>query len=139
MCDICNKTFRCHSFLKSHSCVHMAEYYRFTCNICLKNLVLRKPYAHPCKMAKRKIHTCDVCHKVFRLKALLTSHYDSHSTEKPFSYDLCEKKKKFKLKSHLRTHIQKLHSENKYFDCEIWQKAFKTKPELKNHYFVHTK
>lgn len=55
---------------------------------------------------KGKLLVCDLCSKTFRIKALIRSHMNCHTTEKPLLCDLCPYagKRTYDLKKHHLVH-----------------------------------
>ena len=77
-----------------------------------------------------KPFSCDICDKSFCQKSHLELHLLIHSGEKPFSCNICEKK--FTLKRQLDRHSI-VHTEEKPFLCTDCGKRFKCKISLKSH------
>ena len=74
--------------------------------------------------------------KVFQSKVHLKAHYRTHSWEKQFACQVCDRK--FAKKSRL-VRYQATHSEVRSFKCSICpeDRSFKTKVGLRNHMVFH--
>lgn len=68
--------------------------------------------------ASSKATTCNVCYKTFACKSALDIHYRSHTRERPFKCELCDRSftTRGNMKQHLLTH--KLNDGSESTDCE---------------------
>ena len=108
----------------------------FSCEVCHKSFSKKWILTQHMKIHGSKSFKCDVCMKAFYNKSKLKRHYRMHTGEKPFSCPICDKK--FALKIHLVRH-QATHREIKPFKCSICPEGrfFKTKPGLSQHMRFH--
>ena len=83
-----------------------------------------------------KPFACQVCDKKFSRKYSLVQHQAIHTAKKPFACQIC--KIKFAQKSNLVRHLA-THSNVRNFKCSICPegRSFKTKRELKQHIVFH--
>lgn len=81
------------------------------------------------------LYRCVVCTKEFEAASKLTIHMRSHTQEKPFACDLCQRR--FSVESNLKRHRKTVHSPEKLFHCSICGKAFNQKCNVKRHELVH--
>ncbi|KAL4707887.1 hypothetical protein ACJJTC_010322 [Scirpophaga incertulas] len=101
-------------------------------------LVVKKETAKVAKRKKRirKLRydywkVCEICGKHTRN---LLSHLDMHSTEKPYSCNICDKR--FKFKSGLVIH-KAVHDPTPRKTCEICGKTFHVLAQYRRHYVYH--
>ena len=119
------------------------------------------------KAAKRKRgqHECDVCEKVFVSAPKLAIHVRIHTKEKPYECDVCEKsiqsiwsfakltcvftrtrnrinvscaRRVFVNSGSLQSHVR-IHTNEKPYECDVCDKAFRHSSGLKYHMRIHTK
>ncbi|KAF4520623.1 hypothetical protein B566_EDAN007488 [Ephemera danica] len=135
-CDICSKTFKTISYLKSHMELHKADK-KYKCTYCEK-LYHRKQD----KLKHEYVHTgekpaeCNTCGKCFRTPFSLSVHLTSHTNERPYACSFCPKR--FKSRAVCAHHV-KLHGDSRPYTCQHCPQAFKTQVALAGHVNRHTK
>ena len=81
-------------------------------------------------------HKCDWCEYSTDDKSSLTRHQGTHSWERPFSCDDCDKA--FSVQYDLTVHRRRAHGGPRPYMCDICGKAFTQKSQLAVHTRVHT-
>ncbi|XP_064641407.1 uncharacterized protein LOC135496177 [Lineus longissimus] len=109
-CDICQKSFSTHSYLKYHMSTHKDAEDR----------------ARP--------HLCSVCGRGFYKISQLQDHLNAHTGSRPYKCGICNKT--FPYRSAIGKHMT-VHSQDKPFECHICHKTFKSKDYLRNHQITH--
>ncbi|XP_060075148.1 uncharacterized protein LOC132554841 [Ylistrum balloti] len=121
MCDICGKRFRLKPNLSKHmNSVHNMER-NHVCATCGKTFKLKEQLRnhmryHVIKEGKvgevgnkyGKIYKCDTCGKFCPSSYSLKIHNTSHSSERPYGCEICDRR--FKVKSKLMRHVQNVHN-----------------------------
>ena len=82
-----------------------------------------------------KPYKCDICEKTFSLSDTLHKHKIIHTGLKPFECDVCEKT--FSRKSTLVYH-KRVHSGEKPYKCDLCKKTFFSSSNLNKHRKIHT-
>jgi hypothetical protein len=80
-------------------------------------------------------YVCDVCGKQFDAACKLETHSRSHTGERPFACDQCDKA--FTVFSNLKRHYKTVHEKQRPFVCEVCGKGFNQTSNLKRHMKVH--
>ncbi|XP_033097797.1 zinc finger and BTB domain-containing protein 41-like isoform X2 [Anneissia japonica] len=139
-CKFCEKSFSMELGLENHTMRVHPEKQRHQCteNDCLDTFntkdersehLVSAHQSHP-----KQIYKCPVenCLKAYTTMAALNYHYELRHTDnnKPFSCEICGKSwiKIGRLREHLKTHTME-----KNELCDICGRAFKSRPELKDH------
>ncbi|XP_059614513.1 zinc finger protein 425-like [Phlebotomus argentipes] len=130
-CLICKKMVK-----DSKRCrIHMWQKHKdsrkeFFCGICA--IMFTNQFHYDQHVAKHDSQ-CKICNRTFTKKAQYLKHMAiMHSSEKPFSCDICQKS--FKVKQWLRTH-QKIHlsPNDTPVKCPYCSKSFRTSIRLHSH------
>jgi len=137
-CEICTKTFKEKSKLKSHREIHTTER-NVICPICEKSFKTQA-----CLRSHKRVHnpiymSCDYCGKSYTQKPELAKHIKfSHFGLREFSCDFCGAR--FGSKGHLLTH-KLVHQDDssKRIICQLCSMAFHTRAKLDRHMKSHTK
>ena len=81
-------------------------------------------------------HVCDVCHKLFTFYAFLRRHSVTHTEEKEFICEICQRS--FNRRDNLLKHQADLHSNvTSLFKCDVCGGVFKHKCDLTRHQERH--
>ena len=112
MCQLCKKSFKTESYMKSHLLTHTGE----------------------------KPHTCTFCGKKFRYKDSLKAHMRDHTGDKlKCQFKSCDKEfnRMRDLKDHENSHRQSVENLQITFSCDVCDAKFLRKKQLSNHKEVH--
>uniref|UniRef100_A0A8C1XNM7 C2H2-type domain-containing protein n=1 Tax=Cyprinus carpio TaxID=7962 RepID=A0A8C1XNM7_CYPCA len=106
-------------------------------NVELRNCFVKLMDVCKTSQSPERMH-CQVCGKTFRLRAQLNAHLRSHSDEKPFKCDNCEKAFKYtwNLNKHKRERHILTHTEIKGFPCANCSDRFLLFSQLQQHFLA---
>ena len=122
LCSKCPRTFDTLSGLNKHdSLAH---------NSCASNFKLNE---HK-KEIERNKYKCQICFRTYETVKKKNQHMNSHSGIRPYRCVHCPKSF---FTEHLLHKHQIVHQEKK-FTCDVCDKKFRSKSQLKNHYTLHT-
>ena len=85
--------------------------------------------------SKNRALSCHFCHKEFEASSKLAIHIRSHTQEKPFQCDRCDRR--FSVESNLKRHQRTVHTIDRRYSCTICGKTFNQKCNVKRHSVVH--
>ena len=86
LCEYCGKDktyFNSRKAYYNHPCRNKQEVFCDTCEICFASKQILN--IHTESVHKRKLHTCDICQKVFKSVSSLSRHQKCHKTPTQFS------------------------------------------------------
>ena len=144
-CTVCGKRFTNSGSLVKHSRVHSGEK-PFACTVCGKRFTnsgnLDK---HSRVHSGEKPFECTVCGKRFAQSGNLVEHNKVHSGEKPCKCTVCGKRftQPASLVRHSRVHSGEKpfeyasDNEGTWFTCDICQKKFSHKDDIRSHVLRH--
>lgn len=183
-CTICNRSFSDPGNLTKHINRHKGNP-QFNCNICNKQFYELHPLAlhmkkkheveptkckdcglnlyHPLQHERHeRLHAqkiCNVCGKICKTTKLLKRHKSSHSTDRPFNCDICDKSFKFNFEvtkhkkichsgpqpreicdlcgksilcRSLQAHLRS-HDKGTFYKCDYCEKGYYCQETLKQH------
>ncbi|XP_061183806.1 zinc finger protein 85-like [Saccostrea echinata] len=145
LCDDCGKSFRARQSLAAHKRSHLGAR-PFKCKYCdLAFITGSGKKEHEKIHLNKKTYMCDSCGMSFNQRCGLYTHKLTHHNDKPAK--ICpECGRAFKTEHYLRSHFVsrhlKLEDVNSYgfkvYTCEVCQKLFSDKSDLKSHMNKHT-
>ncbi|XP_063372216.1 zinc finger protein 260-like [Cydia amplana] len=138
-CDKCGKKFLYAASLRNHENIHNREetFQYFQCDICEQKCTTKKGLIkHLSTHLKDRPRPffCNKCSKKFLHKRTLTLHELTHTNEKPFACDICEKA--FKCKDYLLRHHSEMHSGKKPLKSRKMEEV--QVPPLGRYFFTDT-
>ena len=138
-CPKCSLKCSSKGALRKHIMRHEErEHGNFTCDICNKKFTAQSTLYHH----KRGVHSgikpykCTQCEKTFNFHHSLKLHLLQHNGQRPHKCSIC--KKAYLTSSHLKSHIEAVHSSKKKHMCPVCDKAFPYENSLKMHMMLHT-
>lgn len=147
-CITCGKYLATWESIMSHKRKHSTEPANFCCLLCNSRFVTQAGLNIHIKMkhegvkavkAEKTSTACDVCNKVFKDANTLKQHSRVHLPDDakfPFMCDLCDKR--LVNKYSLKHHIASVHEKTKTISCNICQKLFASRSNLRSHLISHT-
>ncbi|XP_061615125.1 zinc finger protein ZFP2-like [Phyllopteryx taeniolatus] len=156
LCDVCGKTFRCRSALKTHEVIHLGVK-PHRCDLCPKAYMRTNDLEHH----KTTVHgddgedggggarrrsgslLCHFCGKELKFRSQLVAHLQTHTDERPHLCDVCGRK--FCRRYQLERHKLLLHADGAHavtaggsLPCDVCGKRLKTEALLAAHSRVHS-
>lgn len=123
---------------KRHSNVTHANEKRHACDQCDKSFpyrsILLKHKKTNC--IRKRSHACKECGKCFIARSKLKIHLVTHTGQKPFACDQCDKS--FGHSGSLSNHKKMVHEQIRSHACEECGKCFALVADLKKHSYIHT-
>lgn len=107
-CELCGKSFKSSSNLRSHLICHSTNY--VPCELCgktFKNLISLQSHIRK-HNAKLKV-ICKICNKAFRSRHNLLRHEISHSDDRRFKCPIASCPNEYKWQKDLNNHLMKTH------------------------------
>lgn len=145
LCDDCGKSFRAHNSLVAHKRVHLGDR-PYKCKYCKQTFTTNSTRKEHEKLhLNKKNYMCDLCGSSFNQRCGLYTHKLTHHNKNPAQ--ICpDCGKAFKTQNHLKVHFVAKHLKLedvesfgfKVYTCEICQKLFSDKGDLKSHMNKHT-
>ncbi|XP_037933856.1 gastrula zinc finger protein XlCGF57.1 [Teleopsis dalmanni] len=131
-CDVCKETIedgdlithmKTHKNIKTHICG--------VCNSCFTQ---KSQYnVHMRMHTGERPYQCQICWQTFAYSSVLKLHIRVHTGEKPFLCQICKDELGFSQLAHLKTHMKRIHHQDKAYMCTTCNKFFKIKAELQSH------
>ncbi|XP_044737609.1 zinc finger protein 699-like [Chrysoperla carnea] len=131
-CEVCGKSIRRHH-LRSHMLTHR-ELNNLTCRYCAKEFTTPEALQDHEQVSHKKC-LCDHCGLRLRSNQL-KKHLLTHTKERPHACDRCDKT--YRHGYELKTHISRVHLNERNFVCTFCSQAFFDKVILLKHVRRHT-
>ncbi|XP_055707326.1 zinc finger protein 37-like [Phlebotomus papatasi] len=133
-CDVCKRLFKNPRSLRNHKQEHLPlEQQNKQSDHVQKQAAKRSSIKW--KQCQKRTCICQICGKVSNYSTLHESHMRSHTGEKPFKCNECDKS--FRERSSLRSHML-VHTGAKPYVCSNCGAAFRQGAHLRRHMRSHT-
>ncbi|KAL4217598.1 hypothetical protein ACF0H5_022340 [Mactra antiquata] len=83
----------------------------------------------------RKMHECEICHKLYSQRYRLRQHMNMHLGIKPHKCVVCSQM--FSRTDHVIRHMKTQHHEMETFECDVCHETFEKPNEVVSHYINH--
>lgn len=124
-----------HNILKARCNTYKGK--KFRCDTCCKDFKYKSLFLrHMRSHTGEKPYPCGICGRMFGHMSTLKSHLRVHTGEKPYICISCGTK--FRQSCHLLVHIKKYHGSEKLFSCQLCEKGFVNRSELRVHTRSHS-
>ncbi|XP_044731754.1 zinc finger protein 845-like [Chrysoperla carnea] len=138
-CHICGKSIIKYN-LKKHILIH-EDRDKIRCEFCSKTFMLQTSLNNHIKQVHKnqnpaRNHLCNICGHATRSPAALRMHLLTHTNERPYPCDHCDKT--YRRASHLKHHISHVHLNVRKFQCTYCPQAFYERRILVHHVRRHT-
>ena len=129
-CEKCDETFSIETELNGHSCAHRGKH---ECNVCGRGFKEKLLFTgHMLKHGHSKLLVCAVCEAIVT-ESYCRDHMQTHYVE-TFKFHICTIcSLVFSQKHMLISHLQEAHSDEKYYQCDLCDKAFASIDQLNRH------
>ncbi|XP_044727283.1 zinc finger protein 260-like isoform X2 [Chrysoperla carnea] len=130
-CHICGKSVT-KKYLDDHLEIHK-EREKITCDKCSKTFISELTLKRHIKEIhdNERNHLCNICGHGLRTASKLRIHLLTHSNERPFACDRCEKT--FLRVDGLKDHFARVHLKERNQQCSFCSRAFFNKKDLTCH------
>lgn len=145
MCDVCSKSFTSLTSLNRHNKVKHGHSGKFICDFCdgsFYNSTLLNN--HKLLHITESKFPCDICQNLFKSIEHVERHKKTHVTIEDKNNSESTKKylcttcgKVLYSSSGYQTHLR-MHIDDKKFKCDVYEKSFREKVQLKFHLVSHT-
>ena len=143
ICATCDKTFASAGALSMHLRTHSGDK-GFACTTCgLKFAQKGSMQRHMSTHSGEQPHACKVCGQTFSQLSSMRRHMSVHSltkkvNKKPVKDKVCETcDRAFDTNSHLKDHVNRMHSTDRPHECQTCKKRFSMKSDLRQHEPIH--
>ena len=143
ICAKCDKTFATAGALSMHLRTHSGEK-GFACTTCgLKFAQKGSMQRHMSTHSGEQPHACKVCGQKFSQASSMRRHMSQHLltkkvNKKPVKDKVCETcDSVFDTNSHLKDHVNRMHSTDRPHECQTCKKRFSMKCDLRQHEPIH--
>ncbi|XP_044727330.1 zinc finger protein OZF-like isoform X1 [Chrysoperla carnea] len=138
-CHICGKSVTKKN-IKVHLVIH-EERNTIKCDVCSKTFLHQKNLERHVKVLHEKQirarnYLCNICGHASLSAPFLRKHLRTHSTERPYACEHCDKTYRSEL--NLKEHVSKVHLNQRRFQCTFCSQAFFEKRHLVHHERRHT-
>ena len=135
-CDVCGRQCSSRPAMRRHVDSHVLKP-RISCDECDKSFTRATSLYHH----RRAMHSavkpykCELCGETFNFNHSMKLHMLKHAGQRPHQCATCGKS--YLTATHLKKHVEAIHSITKQFVCQICNKSFGYKTSYRQHKMLH--